>query len=57
MTNFEMLIKNKNDLEDCFREHWKGHEAQKCAGEAVAALEKMIMEIPIVLLEREAGEE
>lgn len=57
MTNFELLIKNKNDLEDCFRENWRGHEAQKCAGEAVAALEQMIKDMPVVFLEREAGEE
>lgn len=57
MTNFEVLIKSKNDLEDCFRENWRGHEAQKYAREAVAALEQMIRDVPIELLERKAGEE
>lgn len=57
MTNFEVLIKSKNDLEDCFRENWRGHEAQKYAREAVAAFEQMIRDVPIELLEREAGEE
>lgn len=57
MTNFELLIKNKNDLEDCFRENWRGHKAQKCAAEVVAAIEQMIKDMPVAFLEKEVGEE
>lgn len=55
MTNFEALIRNKNELEDAFRE-WKDTKARKYAGEAVAALETMIYELPVVLLEKENRE-